>query len=213
MSTTRHRPGVCELDSVIIVGSQGAFRAARVILAELPATFPAAIIFDLHRGRGLGVMERMLAQVCELPVEPAADGVALAPSTVYLTPYDRQLLLADDGTMTVAGAGDGVGHRFADGLLTSAARVLGTRLIAVVLSGRLSGGATGVREVKRMGGRVLVQEPSTAEAPAMPNAALATGCVDFVLPPEGLRNGLVALCTAAGASELFRVRMNPTVAG
>jgi two-component system, chemotaxis family, protein-glutamate methylesterase/glutaminase len=213
VSSTRHTSQTGDFDGVVIIGSQGALRAGRIILAGLPATFPATVIFDLHRAEGLGVMERMLARGCEMPVEPVADGLALAPSTVYVTRHDRQLLLSGDGTMTVAGTSEGVGHRFADGLLTSAARALGPRLIAVVLSGRLTGGAIGVREVKRLGGRVLVQDPATAEATGMPNAALATGCVDFMLPPDGLRNGLVALCSGTGASELFRVRLNHAVVG
>jgi two-component system chemotaxis response regulator CheB len=114
--------------------------------------------------------------------------------------------------MSVLGPVDGVGHRFADTLLTSAARVLGPRAIGVVLSGRLDGGARGVRELKRHGGRVMVEAPRNAAVPAMPNAALATGCVDFALPPERLGHALLALCAATGAAELFRVRMNAAVA-
>jgi hypothetical protein len=45
----------------------------------------------------------------------------------------------------------------------------------------------------------------------MPNAALATGCVDFALGPESLGPALLALCAATGAAELFRVRVNPSV--
>jgi two-component system chemotaxis response regulator CheB len=200
-------------DGIVIIGSQGALRTVQAILANFPPAFPAAIIVDLHRPKGFGVVEQMLAPACQLPVQPAADGLALAPSTVYLTPHDRQLLIAGDGTMATAGVGEGFGHRFADALLASAAAALGSRLIAVVLSGRLTGGASGVKEVKRLGGRVLVQDPVTSEAPGMPSAALATGCVDFALPVEGLGNALIALCAAAGASELFRVRLNSAVAG
>jgi two-component system chemotaxis response regulator CheB len=102
-------------------------------------------------------------------------------------------------------------HRYADPLLTSAADVFGSRMIAVVLSGRLNGGAAGVQAVKRRGGRVLAQDPTTAIIPAMPDAALATGCVDFALPPESLGRAIVALCAASGAAELFRVRLNAGV--
>lgn len=59
----------------------------------------------------------------------------------------------------------------------------------------------------------MVQDPQSADAPSMPNAALATGCVDFVLPPEGLAHAIVAMCAVAGASELFRVRLNAAVSG
>ena len=113
--------------------------------------------------------------------------------------------------MSILAAGDGVGHRFADALLSSAAGAFGTRMIAVVLSGRLDGGARGVREVKRHGGRVIVEDPDTAAAPAMPIAALATGCVDFVLAPNTIGDALVALCAATGAADLFRVRLNTGV--
>ena len=56
------------------------------------------------------------------------------------------------------------------------------RLVAIILTGMQTDGAQGVRDVKRRGGRVLVQDPATARASGMPSAALATGCVDFVLP-------------------------------
>jgi two-component system chemotaxis response regulator CheB len=71
-------------------------------------------------------------------------------------------------------------------------------VIAVVLSGRLDDGAAGVVEVKRAGGRVLVQNQATAECFGMPGAAIATGCVDFVLPVGRIAPALVALVMAPG---------------
>jgi two-component system chemotaxis response regulator CheB len=68
-----------------------------------------------------------------------------------------------------------------------------------------------VAAAKERGARVLVQDPDTAAAPSMPTAALATGAVDFALPPETLGQALVALCAATGAADLFRVRLNAGV--
>jgi two-component system, chemotaxis family, protein-glutamate methylesterase/glutaminase len=212
VSTTR-QSGSNAFDAVVVVGSQGALRSFQAVLAPLTAEFPAAIVFDLHRGEDFGITEQLLARRSPLPVRHAAEGDCLEPSTVYLAPHDGQLTIGPLGRMRISASEGGTGHRFADRLLASAAESLGPRLIAVVLSGRLDGGARGVREVKRRGGRVIVENPDQALAASMPNAALATGCVDFALPPQAIGNALVAMCAVAGAAELFRVRLNPAVVG
>jgi two-component system chemotaxis response regulator CheB len=199
-------------DVVVAVGSQGALGAFQIIVGHLPAAFPAAVVFDLHRADRSGVTEQLLARRTVLPVRPAVEGQALARATVYVAPSDRQLVLREDRMLSVLDGGDGGRARWsADALLSSAARAYGPRLIAVVLSGRLTGGAAGADAVKRGGGRVLVQDPATAVAPSMPTAALATGAVDFALPPDSIGKALVAFCAASGAAELFRVRLNAGV--
>jgi two-component system chemotaxis response regulator CheB len=199
-------------DAAVFVGSQGALRSFQTVLGCLTGDFPAAIVFDLHRAADNGLIEALLRRRTALAVKPAAQGSRLAPSTIFLAPHDQQLTIAGQGAMRLSASSGGVGHPFADGLLASAARTLGPRLIAVVLSGRLDGGAFGAREVRRNGGRVIVEDPDTAVAPAMPSAALATGCVDFVLSPERIANALMAISASAGAAELFRVRLNASVA-
>ena len=70
----------------------------------------------------------------------------------------------------------------------------------MVLTGRGRDGAEGVRAIKARGGRVRAQDPATAQARPMPEAAIGTGCVDFVLPPEGLAAALVTLVMVPGAA-------------
>ena len=145
----------------------------------------------------------------------AADGQRLEPGHVYLAPGDRQLLVADEHSLAVREKADArePGHASASPLLESAAEVFGRRLIAVVLTGRLDGGAEGVGAVKRAGGRVLVEDPRTAAAPSMPNASLATGCVDLALPAPTIGHAVTAFCSVPGAADLFRVRLNPFAIG
>jgi two-component system chemotaxis response regulator CheB len=183
-----------------------------MMLCAVGSTFPTALIFDLHRSDSHGMIEQILRRRCGLPVELAGAGIAPQPGQVYLAPPDRQLLISGDGRFSVLPPADGVGHRFANPLLTSAARVFGARLIAIVLSGRLDGGADGVREVKHRGGRVIVEDPDSAVAASMPRAALATGCVDYALTPDRIGEAVVAFCAAPGAAELLRVRVNAAVA-
>jgi two-component system, chemotaxis family, protein-glutamate methylesterase/glutaminase len=82
-------------------------------------------------------------------------------------------------------------------------------MIGVVLTGMLKDGTKGVRAVKRHGGRVLAQDPATARASGMPSSAIATGCVDFVLPMHRIAPALVALTMAPGAAELLTVPTPP----
>jgi two-component system chemotaxis response regulator CheB len=79
----------------------------------------------------------------------------------------------------------------------------------VILTGRLDDGAVGVQALKCHGGRAIVQDPATAQAPGMPSAALATGCVDLVMPLACLAPTLIALTMAPGAADLFRVPPSP----
>jgi two-component system chemotaxis response regulator CheB len=211
--STSRQSGLNAFDAVVVIGSQGALQSFQALLAPLPAGFPAAVVFDLHRGEDFGITEQLLARRSALPVRQAAEDACLEPSTIYLAPHNGQLMVGPLGRMRISAPEGGIGHRFADRLLASAAEALGPRLIAVVLSGRLNGGARGVREVKRRGGRVMVESPQVATVPSMPNAALATGCVDFALPAEAIGNALVAMCAVAGAAELFRVRLNAAVTG
>ena len=213
MSAIRHNDGP-PFDAVIVVGSQGALHAFQVVVGQFTAELPVAVVFDLHRAIPSGISERLVERQSVLPVRPAVPGDRLEPATIYMTPGNCRMVVDEDRMLGVLdGADPDGGGWLPDPLLSSAAGAYGPRLIAVVLSGRLEGGAQGAREVKRYGGRVLVQDPETAAAASMPTAALATGAVDFALPPESIGKAIVALCAASGAAELFRVRLNAGVRG
>ena len=74
----------------------------------------------------------------------------------------------------------------ADMLFESMAKGAGNHAVAVVLTGANDDGCRGVRRVRRRGGTVLVQTPETSERPEMPEAAIATGVVDEVLPLDAI---------------------------
>jgi chemotaxis response regulator CheB len=67
-------------------------------------------------------------------------------------------------------------------------------VIGVVLSGSGRDGATGIRAIKEAGGITIAQDPETAEFHPMPQAAVETGCIDFVLPLEKIGSTLIELC-------------------
>jgi two-component system chemotaxis response regulator CheB len=93
----------------------------------------------------------------------------------------------------------------ADVLFTAVARQFGARAVGVVLTGTGRDGARGVASIKDWGGRVLVQDAPSAAHSAMPAAAIATGCVDFVLPLADIAPALLTLVMAPEAASLFCV--------
>lgn len=209
MSGTEHNGRPPGFDVVVLAASYGGVAAYRELLSALPADFPVPIVLTQHRRpTGDDHLATVLDRECKLPVCLLEPDTPLRPGTVHVAPAGHLAVLTAEGTATLDGAAGGLNHS-GDALLCSAATHYGRRALAVVLTGRLDDAAYGCRAVKSAGGRVLVQDPSTAEATGMPTAALATGCVDFPLPLERIADSLVALVMAPGAAEFLRVTPPP----
>jgi two-component system, chemotaxis family, protein-glutamate methylesterase/glutaminase len=141
---------------------------------------------------------QLATRVAETGSEADELGITVVPGETTATIDDAGRWVLEDNTADVLPG---------NALLISSARRAPT--VAVILTGALGDGAEGCRAVKRGGGRVLVQEPRTARASSMPASAIATGCADFVLPPDRLASGLLALTTAPGAADLLEVPLPP----
>ena len=131
----------------------------------------------------------------KLRVVDADDKAWIRSGHVYFAPANYHLLVAE-GEFSLS-VDEAVAHSrpSADVLFESAADAYGERLIAVVLTGANDDGARGAREVKKRGGFVIVQDPKTAEAPSMPEAAIAAAAVDRILPLDRIGPFLVELCS------------------
>jgi two-component system, chemotaxis family, protein-glutamate methylesterase/glutaminase len=169
---------------VIVFGaSAGGIPALSTILSDLPETFPAVIAIVQHRSSEPGLLAETLSRRSGRTVRDAAEGDQLAPGLIVLAPAGKHLLINPDASLSLSDSPKVRSSRpSADRLFESGAQNLKDRLIAVVLTGYDGDGTNGVEAVRRMGGRVIAQEPATAEAPNMPLSAITTGCVDFVLP-------------------------------
>lgn len=138
----------------------------------------------------------------ELRVETIVAGTRFAGRAVYVATED--VSVASDGRAEIVERSSRLRvSPSADVLLGSAARVHQGRVAAVVLSGHTTDGAEGVRELAACGGIAIAQDPSTCVAPVMPAAAIATGAVDFMLPPDALAPALVTLAMTPGGASLF----------
>ena len=182
-------------DVIAVAASAGGLNALIHVLRQLPADFAAAILVVQHLDpRHRSLMADILGRRTPLHVRQAADGDRVQPATVLIAPPNRHLLVNPDGTASLSQSQ--LVHFLrpsADLLFESVAASYQQRAIGVVLTGTGSDGAMGVRAIKKMGGTVIVEDEKTAEFSGMPNAAIQTRCVDFVLPLDEIPPALVTL--------------------
>ncbi|HEU4411302.1 MAG TPA: chemotaxis protein CheB [Polyangiaceae bacterium] len=198
-------------DAVAVATSRGGLRALGALLSRLPADFSAAVLVVQHHTASSGsLLSAILAARSPLPVREVRGGEAMQPGVVYVAPPDRHLQVSAARVLRLSSAPKvSFARPSADVLFESAAGAFGPRALGVVLTGNLHDGARGVRAIKAGRGRVIVQDEATSEAFGMPRAAIATGCVDFVLPLERIASALVTLVMVPGAAELFKVPIAP----
>jgi two-component system, chemotaxis family, protein-glutamate methylesterase/glutaminase len=185
-------------DVVAIASSAGGVHALGAVLLGLPADFSVPLVVVQHLDpTHPSLLADVLARRTKLRVKQAKDGDRLMPGTVLLAPPNRHLLINADGTASLTQSK--LVHFVrpsADLLFESVAASYGERAVAVVLTGSGSDGAMGIRAIKKMGGTVIVQDPKTAEFSGMPDAAVLTEQVDFIVELDAVAALLCAL--AAG---------------
>ena len=169
-----------------MASSAGGIGGLSTLLGALDADLPVPVLVVQHLDpRHRTVIAEVLGRRTPLPVKLAEDHEQTSPGMVYIAPPDRHLLVRPGGLLTLT---DSELVHFvrpsADLLFESVAGAYGPRAIACVLTGTGRDGAMGVDAVKSRGGTVIVQDPATAEFRGMPEAAVGTGTVDFVLPLE-----------------------------
>jgi two-component system chemotaxis response regulator CheB len=201
-----HRP----VEAIAIGASAGGLTPLRAVVAGLPADLPATVLVVLHvAATGTSVLPQILDRSCALEVIGAEDGIALRPGLVVVARPDHHLLV-EDGHVRLGHGPRENGHRPAvDPLMRSLARAYGPAAAGVILSGTRDDGTLGLTEIKRAGGRVLVQDPEEAEYPSMPASAAATTEVDGALPAAALALALTALTRGEVLTDPVTHRLPP----
>jgi two-component system chemotaxis response regulator CheB len=169
-------------DLIVVGASAGGVRALRGLIAGFPADLPASIVVVNHISPGApSMLPEILGGAGSLVTKAAEDGERLARSTVYVAPPDRHVLIEKGRLRLTRGPRENRVRPCIDTLFRSAAVDLGPRVIAIVLSGTLDDGTAGLWAVKDRGGLAIVQRPTEAEYPDMPQNALQNVAVDHVL--------------------------------
>lgn len=174
-------------DTIVIGGSAGAIEALLTIAAALPGDLPAAVFVVIHVPPGTySRLPGLLARASRLPASHAEHGQAIEPGHIYVAPPDRHLLVRQGYMELSRGPRENHSRPAIDPLFRSAARVAGPKALGVILSGALYDGSTGLLALKTRGGIAIVQDPSEAITPSMPQSALQLVDVDYVLPAAAI---------------------------
>ncbi len=189
------------IDLVVLGMSWGGLHALSTILHALPADFPLPLAVVQHRGRDAASLLAELLQDCtRLPVRDVEDKDPVEGGRVHLAPPDYHLLV-EDGYFTLSVDPP---VRFSrpsiDVTFGSAADAYGPRVAGLVMTGANDDGARGLRCIADRGGVALVQDPTTAESPVMPVAALRRVPTAEVVPLDRIAGRLAELAGLAPAA-------------
>src|SRR5581483_11377073 len=175
-----------------IGASAGGLEAFAQLLSAVPANTGMAFVLVQHLDpQHESLLAEILTPMSKLPVETVHDGIEVRPDCIYVIPPNASIVL-QDGHLKLAAREPGL-HLPIDMFFRSLAQVQGSRAIGVVLSGNASDGSLGLRAIKAECGITFAQDEATAKFGGMPRNAIASGAVDYVLPPAEIGRELARL--------------------
>lgn len=192
------RPVAASRRVVLIAASTGGPRALGELVPALPAPLGAGTVIVQHLPSGFTApLARRLDQKAALRVREAGDGDVLDPRTALIAPGGSHLRLSSAGVAALSDAPEVGGLRpRADLTIADAARAFGARIVLVVLTGMGNDGLEGAAQVRRRGGRVLVEAESSCTVYGMPRAVEEAQLAHAVLPLAELPAAIAAEASA-----------------
>ncbi|EYF01238.1 Chemotaxis protein methyltransferase CheR [Chondromyces apiculatus DSM 436] len=157
------------------------------------------------------LLAQLIGRETSMRVVEIEDQVVPEPNTVYITPANWNLLYQKGRLRLVEPAREVSPKPSVNSFFASLAEQKGEDAVGIVLSGTGSDGASGIRAIKAAGGVTFAQDPSTARYSGMPQAAIDTDLVDFVLSPEDMARELTVLARSRGAITLPREEAPPSL--
>jgi len=167
------------------------------LLDVLPDDVDLPVVLAQHRAPDSEreSLEALLRKHTRRSVVEAGDKDEIRPQHVYVAPPDYHLLVEADGSFALS-TDERVQYArpSVDVLFESTADAYGERTIGIVLTGANADGAAGLLAIRDVGGVAIVQDPETAEARQMPDAAIHATAVDAILPVREIGKFLLGLC-------------------
>lgn len=181
---------------VCVGGSAGGLDAYIRLLQSLPVDMGVAIVIVNHVRTFATTLHEILPNYTAMPVELITDNLQIRPNRVFIIPEQRDLhVLHGEFHLKPISKPRGWPDVITV-FLRSLTEHWNGKVIAVIVSGYDGDGAAALRGIKEVGGITIAQRLDTAKQPDMPESAIASGFVDFVLSPEEIAKALVRIAHA-----------------
>jgi len=198
-----------------IGASAGGLAAFEAFFSSMPADTDPGMAFVLVQHLApdhKSILTDLIRRYTRMEVFEVEDGMTVKPNCAYIIPPNRDMAFLN-GTLQLLEPSAPRGQRLPiDFFFRSLAQDQHERAICIVLSGTGSDGTMGVRAIKGEGGMVMAQNPESTEYDGMPRSAIATGLVDYELPPAEMPAQLIAYVTHAFGRPPRRADTTPSKA-
>jgi len=187
---------------VVIGASTGGPPVVENILSAFPAKFDFSILIVQHMPKGF--TERFaerLNRISKFLVREAKEGDKIKNGMALVAPggfhvqikrskdkdsSDRFIHLNEDSPQ------NGLRPSI-DVLMNSVAHIYADNVIGIILTGMGCDGKEGMRAIKTVYGKTLVQSPETAVISSMPNSVIEAGLSDEILSPEKIADRVMKM--------------------
>ncbi|MDR6737695.1 MULTISPECIES: chemotaxis protein CheB [unclassified Sphingobacterium] len=175
---------------LLLAGSAGGFSVILNILKSLEHPIRIPVIVIVHRNpKYASTIEETLSKALVQKIKTADDKEAIENGTIYFAPAGYHLLVEPDYSFSLDISEPVQYSRPSiDVTFESVAEVYRENCIAILFSGANQDGAQGLLMIKRYGGKTVVQDPTTAEVPVMPEAAIQLGAQERILTIQEIKD-------------------------
>lgn len=186
-NNTKNFPVVC------VGGSAGGLDSYIRLLKNLPADMGVAIVIVNHLRKVATLLHEILPKYTEMPVELITEKLDIEPNHVFIIPEKRDLHILN-GEFRLKPISKPRGWPdVITVFMRSMTKNWDGKLIAVIVSGYDGDGAAALCGIKEVGGITIAQKPGTAGQPDMPESAIDSGCIDFILSPEMIAQEIIKI--------------------
>ena len=183
---------------VCVGGSAGGLDAYIRLLQNLPDDLGVAIVIVNHLRTVDTMLHEILPNYTKMPVELITEKLDIEPNHVFIIPETRDLHILDKEFRLKPISKPRGWPDVITVFMRSLTENWDGKLIAVIVSGYDGDGAAALCGIKEVGGITIAQKPDTASQPDMPESAIESGCIDFVLSPEDIAREIKRIALPIG---------------